>query len=439
MRSVNTAEILISAMTNTDKKIPPGPSERYSPTESLLEWMGVQFREYGDIFKASVYGTDVYVTRDPVHADHVLLKNWQGYVKGQAIKRVAFLLGNGLMVSEGEHWKNQRRMIQPAFRREAIAELIGVIIRANSALLGKWEQAAEKRENVDVTSDVSNMVMQLVLAAIFGDDYDQVASDFNVLSEEPARDLEFIEKFRSLGRVVVEIATQRRRQGLISRDFLGMLMEARARDTGLPMPDRQLVNEVMTLIVAGHETTASTLNWTWYLLSKHDDVEQKLADELSGVEESEFSDLSYLARFPYARQVIDEALRLYPAGWLLTRKALSDDYLGKYFVPSRTEIYIPIYFIQRNPALWTDPDRFNPDRYTTTDVPLRHPLATVPFSVGPRNCIGELFARAEMQIHLMMIAKRLRLRCVGTKSPELDLGVNLRSKHAFLMSPTFRA
>jgi enediyne biosynthesis protein E7 len=433
------SEILIPAMASADKKIPPGPGERFSPTENLLEWMGVQFREFGDIFKASVYGTDVYVTRDPVHADHVLLKNWQNYVKGQAIKRVAFLLGNGLMVSEGELWKSQRRMIQPAFRREAIAGLIGVITSANSALLGKWEQAAKRRENVDVTSDVSNMVMQLVLAAIFGDDYEQVALDFSVLSEEPARDLEFIEKFRSLGRVVTEIATQRRRQGLISRDFLGILMEARARDSGLPMPDRQLVNEVMTLIVAGHETTASTLNWTWYLLSKHDDVEQKLTNELSGVEESEFSDINYLARFPYTRHVIDEALRLYPAGWLLTRKALSDDHLGDYFVPSRTEIYIPIYFIQRHPVLWTDPDRFNPDRYTTVDSPLRHSLAMVPFSAGPRNCIGELFARVEMQIHLMMIAKRLRLRCVDTRVPELDLGVNLRSKHAFLMSPTFRA
>src|SRR5271170_2862613 len=422
-------------MPDAMNRIPPGPSERFTPTDSLLDWMGTQFHEFGDIFKASVYGTDVYVTRNPAHAEHILLKNWESYVKGQAIKRVAFLLGKGLMVSEGEFWKNQRRMIQPAFRRESIAGLIGMIRKANSTLLEKWEHAARRHEQVDVTSDISHMVMHLVLQTIFGEDSDRLAADFNILSAEPTRDLEFIEKFRSLGPYVIQLAAQRRRQGTVAKDFLGMLMEARTRHTGQPMPDHQLANEIMTLIVAGHETTASTLNWTWYLLSQHPDVEHKLAKELRGMAGNDFPDLNYLSQFPYARQVIDEALRLYPAGWLLTRKALKDDQLGDYFVPARTEVYIPIYYIQRHPALWTDPDCFNPDRYVTVDAPLRHPQANIPFSAGPRNCIGDLFARVEMQIHLMMVARRLRLHYAHPKRPEFDLGVNLRSKHPFIMAP----
>ena len=218
-----------------------------------------------------------------------------------------------------------------------------------------------------------------------------------------------------------------------------MLMEARDRESGQVMPDRQLVNEIMTLIVAGHETTASTLNWTWYLLSQHPEVEEKLSKSSVIYSGARFLSLDDLPRFTYTSQVIDEMLRLYPAGWLLTRRALKDDQLGDYFVPAGTEIYISPYFIQRHPDLWEDPDRFNPDRFDPDHSQDRHPLAMLPFSAGPRNCIGEFFARIEMQIHLMTIAKQLRLRFVERRQPELDVGVNLRSKHDFIMNPELKA
>ena len=216
--------------------------------------------------------------------------------------------------------------------------------------------------------------------------------------------------------------------------MLGMLMEARDRKSQV-MPDSQLVSEIMTLIVAGHETTASTLNWTWYLLSKSAEVEEKLSSELNAVPGSVSPEVGDLAKFVYTRQVIEETLRLYPAGWLMTRAALENDQLGDYLVPAGTEIYISPYLIQRHPAFWEAPDRFNPDRFGPDESRTRHPMTMLPFSAGPRKCIGESLARIEMQIHLMTIAKHLRLRSVSEQSIELEAGVNLRNKHDFIMTP----
>jgi cytochrome P450 len=426
-------------MTTGYGRVPPGPNKKFSDTEELLHWMGDQFTQFGDIYRASIYGTNVYLVRDPVYAEHVLRDNWRNYAKGQAIKRVAMLLGNGLMVSEGELWKTQRRLIQPAFHRDAITALLETVVSANAHLLETWAQIANRNENVNVTVDISRLVLKTTLVAIFGDDYCDVEHHFNVLSEEAVRSLEFAHKFRSLGQLVLKVATRRRQLHLISSDFLGLLMAACDRDTGQVMSDRQLVNEILTLIVAGHETTASTLNWVWYLLSQHPEAEAKLSCELESVLSPVFSGFAELSKFAYVRQVIDETLRLYPAGWLMTRRALADDQLGEYFVPAGTEIYISPYHIQRNPRLWKEPDQFNPDRFAPGRPQERHPLATLPFSAGPRNCIGESFARLEMQVHLITLAKGLRLHYLDAKPPELDIGVNLRSKHNFFMRPEIRA
>jgi cytochrome P450 len=275
-----------------------------------------------------------------------------------------------------------------------------------------------------------------VLRFILGDDYELVGFHFDLLSQEPARNIEFATSFRSLGKIILQVVDRRRENSVTSTDALGMLMQARDPQNGQLMQEGQLIDEILTMIVAGHETTASTLNWAWYLISQHPEVEPKLTNELNALTTcSEFSDLP---RFLYARQIIDETMRLYPAGWVVTRKALGDDRLGEYFVPAGTEIYVPPYFIQRHPDLWEEPDRFNPDRFRPENSKQRHRLATIPFSAGPRNCIGEHFARTEMQIHLMTIARHLRLRYIASRPIELDAGVNLRSKYDFVMYPEAR-
>ena len=420
-------------------QIPHGPAEKYSNSQDLLVWMGEQFERFGDIYKASIYGTDVYVISAPEYVEHVLLKNWRNYPKGQAIKRIALLLGNGLMVSKGDLWTHQRRMMQPAFNRNALRPLTGIITTANAGLLEKWERAARTNSSVNLTRDISRMILDIVLLSIFGADYDEAAPHFKVVSETTARDLEFAQLFTALGKTVLQIAERRRNENRIAGDFLGMLMQARDRESGQGMSDAQLAKEIMTLVVAGHETTASTLNWTWYLLSQHPEAEAKLAGELDSLLGSELPSVDDMQKFTYTRKVIDEALRLYPPGWLMTRKAIRDDHLGDYFVPAGTEIYISPYYIQRNPRFWEAPDRFEPDRFDAEGSLGQSSMTMLPFSVGPRNCIGEHLARMEMQIHVMMIGKRLRLRYVESEPPVLAAGVNLLSAHDFVMTPELKS
>jgi cytochrome P450 len=415
------------------RRIPAGPHEEYRGSGDLLDWMGRQFGVYGDIFKASMYGSSVYAIRNIEFAHHVMVENWQNYVKGQAIKRVALLLGNGLMVSKGDLWKRQRRMIQPTLNHESIGRWAKMIVAVNTKLLGNWQLAAQSNESVNVTRDVSRMALEVVLRFILGDDYEKVGFHFDLLSQERARNMEFAMSFRALGKTILQVIEQRRKETATPTDALGMLMKARDPESGRVMENGQLIDEILTMIVAGHETTASTLNWAWYLIAHHPEVENRLSNELNTL--TTFPELVDLPRFLYTRQVIDETLRLYPAGWLLTRKALRNDQLGEYFVPAGTEIYVSPYFIQRNPDLWEEPDRFNPERFHPDNAKRRHRLATVPFSAGPRNCVGEHFARMEMQLHLMTIARSLRLRYVSSRAVELEAEVNLRSRYDFIMYP----
>ena len=197
-------------MASEMRRIPDGPTEKYPAGEDLLTWLGAHIARYGDIFRASIHGVEAYVVTAPEYVDHVLKRNWQNYPKGQAIKRIALLLGNGLMVSKGEFWVRQRRMIQPAFNRSALTGLVGVINRANAQLLEKWRRAAVSGSSVNVTRDLSLLTLDIVLMSIFGEDYPEVAPRFRVVSDDAARNLEFAVTFTSLGDSIIEVACKRR-------------------------------------------------------------------------------------------------------------------------------------------------------------------------------------------------------------------------------------
>jgi len=399
--------------------------------------MELNLERYGDIYSARVYGSNVYVVNRPQMAEHVLLKNWGNYLrKGQAVKRIAFSLGPGLISLNGERWASQRRMIQPAFTREAVSALFDAICVPNQSLFARWKQAAAAHQNVDVTHDLSLTVLEVTLRAIFGRDYDSVAPEFQIISDE-TRSLEFAHVCSELVSVIVAIVRARRERQSDDADILGRMMAARDRQ-GSPMPDVQLAREAMTLVIAGHETTASTLNWVWYLLAKHPDVQSRVAAEVRDCKGKAALSMNALQQLSYTCSVLEEALRSYPPLWLMTRKTIKPDLLEGYQVPSGTEIYISPYLLQRHPRLWQDPHRFDPERFEAGNSAIQQRLSMCPFGAGPRNCIGEYFARVEMQIHLASIVDSLSLYNTVEEPAQIVAGVNLLSRGHFIMQPQLR-
>jgi enediyne biosynthesis protein E7 len=214
---------------------------------------------------------------------------------------------------------------------------------------------------------------------------------------------------------------------------VGMLMSARDKESGAPMGDRELIDEIMTLVVAGHETTASALNWTWYLISQHPQVESRLHAELDAAPALSAPGLDQMERLAFTQQVINEALRLYPPGWLLSRRTVEADVLSGYEIPPGSNVLLPLYLLHRHPRYWQEPDRFWPERFAPEHEEQRPRFAYMPFAAGPRHCIGETLALYEMLMHLYKMGRRYRLVYVPEQPLELEAQINLRTRHPLHM------
>ncbi len=425
---------------------PPGPAEPLdiSFTEDALGKLSAAFAQYGDAFRIYSPATQahIYVFSHPDHVRHVLVDNHPNYTKGIGIERVGILLGNGIMVSEGDQWRRQRKMIQPAFHRDVIARMVDHFRDANAQLLDKWLACAEKREEINVTQHMSDATLNIVLRALFSRDLEAIVSThgsnpFALLTEETERNLTFAYKFRSLSKLIMDCVNRRRAQNAEYFDLLSMLLAARDRKSGEPMPDKQLLDEIMTLIVAGHETTASALNWMWYLLSQHPDAEHHLHGELDALTDAPAT-IEQIMQLPYTRQVIEETLRLYPPGWLLTRRTIDADSIGGYAIAPKTDVFISPYLVHRHPNFWAEPERFDPQRFATAESARRNRFVYLPFALGPRACIGEHFAMIEMILHTAMLARHVRLQYVPKEPIELECQINLRTRHNLWMLPELR-
>ena len=409
-------------------------------TEDSLERMIELFARLGDTYRVFVpaRGAYTYVIHHPDDVKRVLLSNHRNYTKGIGLDRVRILLGKGIMTSEGELWKRQRYMMQPFFHRRVITEFAAIIAAANERWLERWGALERRGEPLNLTDEMSELTLAIVLRAIFGRDLDRLtellgANPFDVVTREPARDLQFAYKFRSLTKLVAQLIARRRAEPEEHFDYLAMLMGARDRESGAPMSERELIDEVMTLIVAGHETTASGLNWAWYLLSQHPQAEARLHAEIDAAPEVSAPELAQMETLRYTQQVVNEALRLYPPGWLLSRRTLEADVLGGYPVPPRTNVLLPLYLLHRHPRFWKDPQAFAPERFAPEHEAERPRFAYMPFAAGPRHCIGETFALYEMLMHLYKVARHFRLRFVPDKPLELEAQINLRTRHPLLM------
>src|SRR6201996_899286 len=342
--------------TESDSRQPPESELQFDvgSTDDSLERMTELFHRLGDTYRVYAPGrrSYSYVIHHPDDVKRVLVSNHRNYTKGAGLDRVKILLGKGLMTSEGELWRKQRYMMQPFFHRRVVTGFAETIVAVNERFITRWEGHVARGEPVNVTEEMSELTLEIVLRAIFGRDLEQLSEGFEVVTREQARDLKFAFRFRSLTKHVAAVI-QRRRAGKEEHfDFVGMLMNARDKETGDPMGERELIDEIMTLVVAGHETTASGLNWTWYLISQYPEVESRLHAEVDKVADMAAPGLEQVEALSYTRQVIDEALRLYPPGWLLSRRNVEPDVLGGYDVPAGSDVLLPLYLLHRHPRYW---------------------------------------------------------------------------------------
>jgi cytochrome P450 len=400
-----------------------------------LERMIELFARHGDTYRMYVPArrSYTYVIHHPEDVKRVLVTNHNNYVKGADRDRIKILLGLGLMTSEGADWKRHHDMMQPLFHRQVIAGFDAAIAAANDRFRARLEEALLDDRAIDITAAMSELTLEIVLRAIFGCDLPAAAEPFAILTRDPARNLEFVYKFRALGGVVSRLMVRRRENSETHADYLGLLMQARDKATGEPMSEREVIDEILTLIVAGHETTASVLNWTWYLLSHSPQVEIRLYEELAPLADVGVPTIACAEQQCYAHQVLNEVMRLYPPGWLLSRRTVGADVLGGYEVPASANVLIPLYLLHRHPRYWSDPERFDPERFSADRAAERPRYAFLPFSAGPRHCIGETLAMLEMLLHLCRIVPCYRLIFVGDRPVELEAQINLRTRHPLMM------
>ena len=422
---------------------PPAVPETHElgSTDATIDLMVRWFHEFGDTYRVYAPGRKswTWVIHDPEDIKRVLVTNHRNYTKGVGIDRVKLLLGNGIMTSEGDFWRRQRRMMQPAFHRKVIETFSARIRAASERLLERWDAAATSGRAINLTESMSEMTLEIVLDALFGEDLRRLVADmhdnpFMLVSQESRRDPKFAYEFRQLGRIVLDLARERREHPAVDHhDLLQMLLVARDAETGTGMSDRELVDEVLTLVVAGHETTASALNWTWWLLSQHRHVEKRVHEEQDAAGDLGNARYSDLDRLPFTLQVLFESMRLYPPGWLLSRRAVEADRLGGYTVPAGTDVFLSPYVVHRHPAHWSHPEEFRPEHFAPEAVEKRHKFIYIPFAAGPRHCIGENFSIHEMMLHLNTATRRFRLRVADPEPVTIEARINLRPARDLLM------
>ncbi len=423
--------------TQSTLSLPPGPEAPFTVNtdqatfDIIPEWLDT----YGHIVKVYSDTRDKsgYLVNDPDMIRHILIKNPANYIKGPGFERVKMLLGNGIIVSDGAFWRRQRRMIQPAFGKRSIAKLCEQVQQCNQELLNEWRLKAENNETFDLTYETNKLSLQVILRVIFSEDVDYLvklhgSDPFEFLTEDTTRDLQVVLKFRSLIKLFQNLINWRREHQPERHDFLDFFMSAVDKESNETMLDKELIDELMTAIIAGHETSAITLNWSWYFLANHSTVEDKALSEIDAAIEQQPASFEQLINLKYIKQVVSEALRLYPPVWLFSRTSIEDDQIGKYDIPAGTDIFFSPYYMHRHSEYWENPETFDPERFNVENSKQQRNQIYIPFSSGPRRCIGDFFAIVESQLHFGMMLPEFKMKVVDSPSLELEPFINLRVK-----------
>ncbi|MEE4172865.1 MAG: cytochrome P450 [Xanthomonadales bacterium] len=423
--------------------LPPGPSEPHSLDcdEATFDLLPRLVAAYGDVVRVEAPNLKrpAWLLTNPDHIRRVLVNNHRNYVKGVGFERVEMLLGNGIIVSDGAFWRRQRTMIQPGFSRSFMPRYFEMIREVTARLVERWTALAARGEPLDITHATGEYALEVILRAIFSDDLEffvdqEGINPFVFLTEDPSRNLMVAMKFRQLLKQVQVLIDRRRETGERPFDLLSHMMDATASRSGEHMTDRELIDEVATMIIAGHETSAGTLNWAWYLLARDETSAARVREEVDRV--CPRGDLRYeqLDELVFTRQVLEETLRLYPPVWLFTRRAVAEDDIGGFTIEPGDNVFLSPWVTQRLERYWPEPDAFRPDRFAPERVEERVDNAFFPFSSGPRRCIGEFFSFVEMRTHLAMLAPRFRLRHDDSRPVELEPAINLRTRNNLTMT-----
>ena len=426
---------------------------------SPLETMVNLTEKYGDAvrfhFFLHFYG---YLFCHPDHNKHVLQDNNRNYTKipHPSLVLLQPVLGNGLLTSDGDFWRQQRRLAQPAFHRRRIAEFGTIMSDAAQVMVEKWQAHADSGRAFDVAEEMMRLTLEIVGRALFSLDItreaERVGTAFTAvntklagLSAKPfspylikipwlpaSRTVN--ENVAILNEVVDSIIEERRaRPDGGEDDLLGLLMAARDEETGQGMDDQQLRDEVMTIMLAGHETTAVALSWTFYLLAQEPGVRRKLEAELAEVLGGRAPTMADLPDLKYTTMVIEESMRLYPPAYAIGRWCNDGDEIGGYTVPPNSTLTLSPYLTHRHPEFWEEPDKFDPERFTAERQAERPRYAYLPFGGGPRQCIGNNFAMTEAILLLATIAPRYRLELLPGQRVEMEPLITLRPRNGLPM------
>ena len=411
--------------------------------------------EHGDFIHYPLGLWEVFQLNHPDLIEHVLVTNQRNYSKNTVqYNTLAKITGRGLLTSDGRFWRRQRRMIQPAFHRQKVLGWGETMIRATQAMLANWEKAAQANQPLDIDEEMMAVTLNVVGEALLGLD---LQADAGQLTHAVLTMLDYVvyrsQQLVALPLMVPTPRNRRVRDGLQLLDnlidqairdheqgkanpdtILSQMITAVDRETNERMNRDELRDEVITLLVAGHETAASGLTWLFYLLSQNPNVEAELLAEIDGVLNGRPPTTDDLPNLPTVQRVIAEALRLYPPAWVITRRAIEADTLLGEAIPANALIIMSPYTLQRHPAFWDNPDQFDPNHFTPEAEQTRPRYAYFPFGGGARLCIGDQFAKVEMGLVVTAVLQKYRLKLLPNHPVVADPLVTIRPKHGLMMT-----
>lgn len=407
-----------------------------------IEFFTSLTRDYGDFVRFSLGAHDLYFLNHPDYIKEVLVTQDEHFTKWFAVDRIKEVLGNGLFVSEGDFHRRQRKLSQPAFHRQRIASYADVMVALAAQLRNRWQPD----EVVDVCREMNWLAMNIVAQTLFGADMQSdseairealglILDQFERSTLPEAERVDFEAAREQLDAAIYRIIQQRRSSNEDRGDLLSMLLLAREESEGDDggMTDRQLRDEAMTIFLAGHETTANALAWTWYLLSQNAEIESRFYEEAAhslGDRLPSFDDLPHL---PYTAMIFAESLRLYPPLWAVGRKALRECQIGEFRIPAGSVVILSPYVTHHDARYFPEPFRFDPERWTAGAKAARPKFSWFPFSAGSRGCLGESFAWAEGLLCLATLAQKWRLQLVAGHPIALQPQLTLRAKYGIKM------